>query len=366
MHIIRSATFEGMADKAGFPTEDYLRLYETLAKNGVKTMITGFMFISNEGRAMQPGQAGLDAPNKIPAFKLVTDCVHKYGAKIFAQIAHTGRQTTGSGYEIVGVSDKKSAYFNEKPRVLETREIYEIAEKFAESARYAKEAGFDGVQLHSAHGYLIHQFLLESLNNRSDEFKDGLLFLELIVGLVKEKCKDFPIWLKISGGVDIEKNSDARFAKLIKRLSRLDIDAIEVSYGTMDFPLNIFRGGVPVSAALRHNPIYRSKSPAWKLFCLPLVRMRIKKFTPMYNMHYAEIAKANTELPVFAVGGFRSGDEIFNCKADGICLCRPFICEPDFLIKLGENREYKSKCTNCNLCAIMTDTNQTLRCYNRK
>lgn len=366
MQIIRSATFEGMCDSKGYPTEKYKELYETLSENGVKTMITGFMYISDEGRAMQSGQAGIDSPDKIDAFKEITDIVHKNGARIIAQIAHTGRQTTNTGFEIVGVSDKKSKYFNEKPKILTTEQVYEIIEQFANSAQYAKKAGFDGVQLHAAHGYLIHQFLLSSINNRTDEFKDGKLFLKKIVEKIREKCRDFPIWLKISGGVDIENYAKEQFAALIRNLDKLKVSAIEVSYGTMDNALNIFRGDVPVKAVLKHNPIYNKKGILWKVFVLPLLKIKIKKFTPMYNLEYAKIAKANTDIPVFVVGGFRSGDEIFGCDLDGVSLCRPFICEPDFMLKIEQNKNYKSKCINCNLCAIMTDTKYSLNCFGGK
>ena len=366
MDIIRSATFEGMADGNGFPAPGYKTLYETLAKNNVKTIVTGFMYISNEGRAMQPGQAGMDSRDKIPSYREITDAVHKSGSKIIAQIAHTGRQTTRTGFEIAGVSGKKSPYFNERPRILNTDEIYGIADQFADSALYAKESGFDGVQVHCAHGYLIHQFLLASINNRNDEFKDGFLFLEITVKKIREKCGEFPVWLKVSGGVDIEKYSEDRFAEFIKRLDGLRVAAIEISYGTMDYPLNIFRGKVPVRAALKHNPIYSGKGFFWKTFALPLVVAKIKKFTPMYNLRYAKLAKANTNTPVIAVGGFRSGSEIFNCGLDAVSLCRPFIREPDFLLKLEGDKNYTSKCNNCNLCAIMADTKYPLKCWGDK
>jgi len=356
--IIRSATFEGMADSEGNPTDDYKLLYQKLAENGVRHIITGFMFISNEGRAMHKGQAGMDAPVKVEKYKEVTEAVHTYGAKIYAQIAHTGRQTTGTGYDIVGVSPKKSNYFGETPRILKTEEIYNIAKQFADSSLYAKQAGFDGLQLHAAHGYLIHQFLIGSINNRTDEFAEKTRFLELVICKIREKCGDFPIWIKVSGGVNI---SGYDFAGLITFLNSTRVDLIEISYGTMDFPLNIFRGSVPFKAALKHNPIISKKN--WREIVKML--LKFKKFSPIYNLKYAVLAKSITDIPIAIVGGIRTADEIKKClvKYDYVSLCRPFIKEPD-LLNLLKKDNFKSSCTNCNLCAIMADSkNNKLRCY---
>jgi len=353
--IIRSATYEGMADELGNPTDEYIKLYESLARKGVKHIITGFMFVSNEGRAMHKNQAGLDTLDKIGNFKKVTEAVHKYDAKIYAQIAHTGRQTTNTGYDIVGISNKKSPYFCEIPRILKTEEIYNIIDEFANSACIAKQAGFDGIQLHAAHGYLIHQFMLKVINNRDDEFREPFKFLELIIRKIHEKCNDFPIWIKVSGGVDIEKYEG--FIDLIKFLDTQKIELIEVSYGTMDYALNIFRGNkLPFKTILKHNPIAAKKN--W--LQLAKIYLKLKKYTPQYNLEYAHIAKQHTIIPISVVGGFRSYEEIENCKMDYVSICRPLICEPDLLLK--EN--FKSKCTNCNLCAVMVDSNSNkLRCY---
>ena len=170
--IFRSATFEGMCDKNGIPGENYLSLYEELSNNNIGGIITGFAYISKEGKAIQPGQAGILNEKHIEHFKKITSVVHTNGSKIFLQIAHTGRQTreTDIKQKVVGASEKKSMYFREKPRKLSTEEVFEIIEKFGNSALNAKKAGFDGVQLHAAHGYLIHQFILPTINNRKDLF----------------------------------------------------------------------------------------------------------------------------------------------------------------------------------------------------
>ncbi|MBU8892548.1 MAG: NADH:flavin oxidoreductase [Bacteroidales bacterium] len=382
--IFRSATFEGMCDENGIPGKNYLSLYEELSKNNIGGIITGFAFISEEGKAIQPGQAGILSEKYIEHFKKVTSVVHTNGSKIFLQIAHTGRQTreTDIKQKVVGASAKKSMYFREKLWNLNTEEVFEIIEKFGNSALYAKKAGFDGIQIHAAHGYLIHQFILPTINNRKDLFGIdpekglGLKFLDLIIDNVRNKCSDeFPVLIKISGDDDYKKEfSKKQFSNLIEFLDLKKIDGIEISYGTMDLALNIFRGDIPIDLILKHNKIYKVESKfakkILKTFIFPFAIKKLKPFSPMYNLKYAEIAKELTKIPIISVGGYREKKEIEyvikNKNIDFVSLCRPFICEPDFMIKIEENNNYKSKCINCNYCAIMCDSKFLTKCYKKE
>jgi 2,4-dienoyl-CoA reductase-like NADH-dependent reductase (Old Yellow Enzyme family) len=381
--IIRSATFEGMCDEYGIPSENYLSLYEELSKNNIGGIITGFAFISEEGKAIQPGQAGISNEKHIEHFKKVTSIVHVNGSKIFLQIAHTGRQTreVDIKQKVAGASEKKSMYFREKPKKLSTEEVFEIIEKFGNSALYARKAGFDGIQIHAAHGYLIHQFILPTINNRKDLFGTdhekglGLKFLDLIIDNVREKCgNEFPILIKISGSDDYKKKfSKKQFSNLIEFLDIKNIDGIEISYGTMDHALNIFRGDIPVDLILKHNKIYkggnRFAKRILKTFIFPFATKKLKPFSPMYNLEYAEMAKEITSIPIISVGGYREKKEIEyaikNKNINFVSLSRPFICEPDFMIKIEENKNYKSKCINCNYCAIMCDSTNSTKCYKK-
>ncbi|MCF8371383.1 MAG: NADH:flavin oxidoreductase [Bacteroidales bacterium] len=378
---IRSATFEGMCDANGFPGESYYALYDELSKNNIGGIITGFAFISEEGKAIQPGQAGIYSEDFIKPFKKVTAKVHENGSKIFMQLAHTGRQTRSKEINriVVGASQKKSPYFREKPKQLSKTEIVEIIEKFGNSANFAKQAGFDGVQIHAAHGYLVHQFLLPGINNRKDEFGIdtkrglGLKFLDLVIDKIREKCgEDFPILIKISGSDDYKRKfSSSQFSNLIMFLDLKKIAAIEISYGTMDHALNIFRGDVPVNLILKYNKVYKvdNKIAKWflKSLVFPFFKTKLQPFTPMYNLQYAEIAKQLTTIPIISVGGFREKSEIEYAikekNVDFVSLSRPFIAEPDFALKLSRNGNYKSKCINCNYCAIMCDSKFSTKCY---
>ena len=379
--IIRSGTYEGCADENGFPTDDYKKMYVNLAANEVVAIITGFAYISKEGRAMQKFQAGIDSHEKINVYKSVTDEVHKYGSKIFLQLAHCGRQTrrTETGCNPRSVSKKKSLYFSGNPEILATEEIKKIIECFGKSAEYAMNAGFDGIQLHAAHGYLIHQFILPSINNRKDiygidsEYKIGIKFLSDIVNKIRDKCgKDFPVLIKISGSDDLFNSfNNEQLIQLTKFLNSINISAIEISYGTMDYAFSIIRGEIPEEVILNINPIYKTNNYFKRLFykriIFPLIKLKIKKFEEGYNTCYSSIVKKYSRIPVICVGGFRNKHNmeiaIAENKTDFISLCRPFIAESDFIIKLQTDDNYQSKCSNCNICAVMCDSNSVTKCY---
>jgi len=165
-----------------------------------------------------------------------------------------------------------------------------------------------------------------------------------------------------------------RFNNLIIFLDKTKVDAIEISYGTMDHALNIFRGDMPVDLILSANPILGTASKARKLFNKTMIRYwyryKQKPFTPMYNLEYSKIAKQLTNIPVISVGGFRSGYEIEHAissgYADFVGLSRPLICEPDFISKIKKDSTYQSACVNCNFCAIMSDSGQPTHCYKTK
>ena len=378
--IIRSATFEGMGDSSGMPLAELSTLYQELARGGTGTIITGFVFISQAGRAMHPGQCGIDSDEKTNAWKNIV--VKTKGAdtsiKLIMQLAHTGRQTREeiTGMSLVGASSLKCSYFKQKVRALDDEGILKIAREFGLAAYRAKQAGFDGVQIHAAHGYLIHQFLSPNTNTRSDRWSDRPLFLEEVIHQVRAQCGDeFPIFVKLSVGED---NPDgiriADTIKTVKRLENLSIDAVEISYGTMEYTLNIIRGSVPLDVILNVNPFFnripRPIRSIWKTFFAEKYLKHIIPFDEGYNVDDAASIKRNTHIPIIPVGGIRSLENIADCinarGLDAVSLCRPLICEPDFPNRIRNNRQEKSSCTQCNLCTVNVDGNRPLQCYTGK
>jgi 2,4-dienoyl-CoA reductase-like NADH-dependent reductase (Old Yellow Enzyme family) len=381
--IVRSATYEGAADGEGRIGDAYVAMYDELAATGVGLIITGFTAISREGRAMQPLQARLDSVESVEAFRRMTRAVHRHGTPVVLQLAHAGRQTRSimTGSQPVSCTRRRSVYFREKPRMLTDEEIRGIIVQFASSAVLAQEAGFDGIQLHAAHGYLLHQFLLRDVNRRTDRYGIdpftgiGTTLLEEVVDAVRERCgADFPILVKISGETDFHHAFYPHaFDHLVMVLHRLQVAAIEISYGTMDHAMNIFRGDVPLPLVLRHNPLFATDAPVRRAVTRSFLRNVILPaflpFTPMYNLEYAERAKVSTTVPVISVGGFRSRDEMEAALAAGrtdlVAMSRPFLREPDLVARMQAGERWVSACTHCNQCVVMCDAPRLTKCHQR-
>lgn len=378
--LIRSATYEGWGDENGFPRRDLGDLYLELARGGVGAIITGFSFVSRTGRAMQRGQCGIDADDKIPAWREIVSRVREScpDVRLLMQLAHAGRQTRQevTGLPVVGVSARPCGYFRQRVRVLDDASIRGIVEEFGSAARRAREAGFDGVQIHAAHGYLVHQFLSPWTNNRQDTWGSRDLFLREVIQAVRRACgSGFPVLVKVSAaessrqGIRVEDT-----IRTVKSLEDLGIDAVEVSYGTMEYALNIIRGNCPVDLVLGVNPLFR-RIPAfarriWKMLFLGAYLRYLIPFTEGYNVDAAEQLKRSTSLAVIPVGGLRRVETMVDCLAgrglDAVALCRPLICEPDLPLKLRTGRARRSRCCNCNLCTIYCDSPRSVQCYQRK
>ncbi len=377
--LVRAATYEGMAERDGTPKAGLGVLYGRLAQGGIGSVITGFAFIAQEGRAMQPGQCGIESDERIGQWKSVLAQARPAGAdtKYFLQLAHAGRQTRRAitGRPVLGATSRRCTYFRQRVRTMKDAEIRAAIEAFGRAAWRAGEAGFDGVQIHAAHGYLIHQFLSPWTNRRADEWGNRPRFLEEVLRAVRRHCGErFPVLVRLSAADDNAPGSRLEDTiRTARRMAPFGVDAMEISYGTMEYALNIIRGACPADVALRINPLFRDM-PApvrwlWMRLFMKAYVAGFRSFEENYNLASAAAIRRAVGTPVIVVGGVRSGAGVAQCLSagvDAVSLCRPLICEPDFPRRLRTQGDAMSPCTNCNLCTIYCDSHQPLRCYRRK
>ncbi len=378
--IIRSATHDGLADENGAPSEQLIAKYENLAKNEIGCIITGYAAVSPNGVSPYPRMMKIFDDGVIDKYKALTDAVHSHGTPVILQIAHCGRQTSSKaiGIQKVAPSNVLHTFYPDKSKELDNIEINGIISDFVSAAVRAEKAGFDGVQLHGGHGYLLHDFLSPYGNRRKDSWGGSLenrcRIVELIIKGIKEKTA-LPVWIKISaednrkGGMNIDSS-----VEICKRLEKAGCDAIEVSCGTVQDGMNTMRSELmPMEAVFRYREPCAS-FPKWlNKIALPaanLINPLIKQPQPLenFNIFNAETIKKNVSIPVIAVGGIHKLNDmksfISEGKTDFISMCRPFICEPDLVKKLKSGQQ-KSKCIMCNYCGLVIEKEATRCLYGK-
>ena len=325
--MMRSATAERMADKDGYPRQQYYSLYRELAAGGVGLIVTGHMYVHPSGRC-HPEMIGVYEDDQIPGLAKLADVVHSEGGKIVVQINHGGMQcakaTVDGPIAPSAISDDK---LEQPARQMTVAEIDLLIDAYAQAARRVKEAGFDGVQLHGAHGYLINQFISPYVNKRDDQwggnFEGRTRFLREVCKAVRDQVgPTYPLMIKfgMQDGVEGGLNAD-QGAQVISLMSGLGLDGVEIS------------GGIQAQ-----NSKKGIRRPEEEAYFLPLVQQ----------------ARTVTNLPIAMVGGLRSRkvmeEVLASGDADFVSLCRPLISEPNFPNLLKSGAREKSRCISSNNC----------------
>ena len=344
--LMRSATAERLVDKNGAVTDDLVSYYELLAKGDVGTIVTGYTAVDPRGRSGWQMMA-IDNDNLINGLQRLTKIVHKYDTKIFVQINHCGRYSAGAligtNPLAVSVEQPPESPFNKggikggcgdyPPKEATDKEIKGVIKSFVAAAYRARESGFDGVQIHCAHGYLVSQFLSPRTNKRTDDWGGSIenrsrFPMEIIKQIRQKLGSDFPVWIKMNcedameGGLTLD--DSIQIINHLKSNNALP-DAMEIS------------GGVGFDKVIRKD-ILTPEAEAYFL-------LQAKVFKNTYP-----------DLPLILVGGIRSRGIIEKVlgekKMDLVAMSRPFIRNPNFplLLKKGES---KSDCISCNLCLGM-------------
>ncbi len=315
------------ADDAGFVTERLVRYYEARAEGGSGLIIVEVAAVAPEGKAII-NQIGIWADKFIPGLRYLAEAIKKHGARAAIQLHHAGRQTTwnNTGYQPVAPSALSCPVCRDAPRELSVEEIRGLVDAFEHAARRAREAGFDALELHGTHGYLINQFLSPYSNQRNDEYggdrERRMRFpLEVLKAVRRAVGEDFPVIFRINaneyveGGLTTEDAGD--FAL---RLEREGVEALHVSAGVYGSP-------APMVASM--------STPE-----LPLV-------------DYAAELKEVVGMPIITVGKFHDPEQgetaLEQNQADFISVGRGMITDSHFAkkVELGQVENIR-KCIQCN------------------
>lgn len=325
--FVRSATTSGYADERGIVGAEIIRRHEDLAQGGIGLIIKGHLYVDPSGKA-HAGMAGISGDGHIPGLAKITDGVHSHDGLIIAQVNHAGFEAEAG--ERMGPSRLKTPAW--QARAMDTREIGQVVRAFGDAARRCLDAGFDGVQIHGAHGYLVSQFLSKQANRRTDEWGGSLtnrarllreICLEMrarvgadtVIG-VKLNCDDFS-----RDGFTVEES-----AEVAHELSRLGVDFIEVS-------------GEGFGAKSRYQSRARSQEPALA--------------EASFGGHCAVIREGTRPTTLALVGGLTTlagmKAVVNRDLADLVSLSRPFIRQPD-LVKMLAGGQDAVTCTRCDGC----------------
>jgi 2,4-dienoyl-CoA reductase-like NADH-dependent reductase (Old Yellow Enzyme family) len=341
--FVRSATYEAMAGSDGTVKDQLLGCMEELCRGDVGLIITGHAHVAREGQA-GARQMGIFSDALIDGLKRLTSTVHENGGVVAAQLAHAGKRGMGIGeYAPLGPSNT----FEEgvkKSSSMTVDDIQRTTKIFGDAAERAVVSGFDAIQIHAAHGYLLSQFLSPYFNERDDSY-GGILenrarfLVEVYEEIRKRVGQSFPVMVKINsedflqGGFTVEE-----VVKVAHMLEKLGIDAIEMSGGT-------FQSGEFIPSR-----IGTSKS----------------EDREVYYREAAEALRKEIGVPLILVGGFLSFNVVEEAVTSGltdyIAISRPLIREPHLVKRWASGDRTKASCISCNKCFSTLLTEEALHC----
>jgi 2,4-dienoyl-CoA reductase-like NADH-dependent reductase (Old Yellow Enzyme family) len=330
--LVRSATWEGMADQSGVPSRNLGELWVRLAQGGVGLIVAGYLYVLPRGQGL-PGQTGIFGEQHVGPLAGLVEMVHQAGGVLAAQLAHAGRHTRAAwiGTTPHGPSAGFNQAMQETVEGMTPDDIEEVIEAFGKGAERCLRAGFDAIELHAAHGYLLSQFLSPAFNLRQDRYGGSLenrarLLMRAYQAVRQAVGPDYPVFIKINSEDGIPGGFVLPDAiEVCRELDRAGIDAIEVSGG-------VAGGG----RAHKNSPGRVVRGPEEE----------------GYFFDNALAIKVEVSCPVISVGGWRSPGRIAEAlsRVDAVALSRPLIRQPDLPKRWRSGETAASTCISCGQC----------------
>lgn len=330
--IIKGAMSEALATSPGKVTDSLIKLYDTWGKGGLGSVITGNVMIDPSAKN-EPGVVVVEDESDLARLKEWAQVGKKYNMPQIVQLSHPGKQCPkGLNRETVapsaiGFGPAMSSFFG-VPRALEESEILDIIQRFGESARICEKAGFEGVQIHGAHGYLVSQFLSPKHNHRTDQWGGSLenrmrFLLESFKAIRKQTSPNFIVGVKLNSA-DFQKGgfSEEDSVAVFKALDALGIDFIEISGGTYEAPA--------MAGAKRKDQPAKKESTIQR---------------EAYFLEFAEKVRKEVKTVLMVTGGFRTRAGMDAALQSGACdligIARPLAVETDVADSLIAGRDVK-------------------------
>lgn len=355
---IRSAAFENMC-YGNKPSQDLFDYHTAVAKGGIGMTTIAYASVNRSGVSFD-GQLWM-REEIIPDLKKLTDAIHAEGAKASIQLGHCGNMTHRStcGQMPVGASGGFNLYSPTFARQLKEQEILDLVKDFGKAVNMAREAGFDAVEIHAGHGYLISQFLSPYTNHRKDRFggslENRMTFMRMVIQeVMKNAGDDIAVFVKTNMYDGFKRGLGIDDCMIVaKELEKLGVHALVLTAGFVSkAPMAVMHGCMPYKTLTHYmNP--------WKFWWLKIgVRMFGKMIIPevpfkeAYFLEDAKKFRAELKLPLIYVGGLISKEkmeEVLEAGFQGLQMARALVHDTDFVNKIA-NGETRSGCKHSNYC----------------
>lgn len=353
---IRSAAFESMCP-GNVPSPQLLDYHRSVAAGGVGMTTVAYAAVTRSGLSFDR-QLWM-SPEIVPGLRELTDAVHVEGAAASIQLGHCGNMSHKSicGCLPVGASSGFNLYSPTFVRGLRADELPEMAKAYGRSVCLAREAGFDAVEIHAGHGYLISQFLSPSTNHRKDEFGGTLAnrmrFMEIVMEeVMKAAGNDMAVLVKMNmrdgfrGGMELDES-----LQVARKLQELGANALVLSGGFVSkAPMYVMRGEMPIRTMTYYMTCW------WLKYGVRLVGKYMIPSVPFREAYFLEDAlkfREALDIPLVYVGGLVSRqkiEEVLNHGFEAVQMGRALLNEPDFVNRMRREENARCNCRHSNYC----------------